>query len=413
MTLFWPGYDLVIRLLRIGIGISALWSTKSKAWIKGRKSGLANIQSFKTPPILFHVASLGEFEQARPVIESLKEKYPQVPIVLSFFSPSGYEVRKDYQDAEAVIYLPLDTRSKMTALLKQLKPRAIIFTKYDLWFNLIRLAQKASIPCFLMAANLKPGHIYFKAWTRPMSECLKQFTSIQVQDKTSLSFLTRIGFTNVIQGGDTRVDRVLQINEGSPDPITSSVSKFIKGRKVLILGSTWAEDDRITAPLLETLDPTNWCIIVAPHEVKPTRINGLRHTYKDSEVLSALKPGNHNKFLIVDTIGQLNKLYRLGHVAYIGGGFGKGIHNTLEPAAAGLPVLFGPKFNKFAEAVSLIDHGYAQSIKSSEEFGNAFEDFSNKVESEYYSNQIRSLIRSWSGASNKMVKAIEESGIIK
>lgn len=315
--------------------------------------------------VWFHAASLGEFEQGRPVIEALRQQKPDIKILLTFFSPSGYEIRKDYNGVDFVYYLPVDLSWNAKRFIKFLKPKAVYFIKYEFWFNYIRILHNLKIPVYCFSANFRPGQTFFKwygVWYRGI---LHEFTHFYVQNQQSKILLKeKLGIENVTICGDTRFDRVAQIAENTkPLPV---VERFRNGKRIVIAGSTWPSDEDF---LIKYINETNnnCKFIIAPHEIHESNITQLisqinRKVCRYSQIDE--NTNEENDILIIDNIGILSLVYQYGEIAYIGGGFGKGIHNILEAATFGLPIVFGPKYQKFQEAIELINIGRAVAINN-------------------------------------------------
>ncbi len=359
---------------------------KAAAWLRGREGLLDVIREkrAKLPVqvIWMHCASLGEFEQGRPLLEALRTALPGYGLVLTFFSPSGFDVRKNYPGADAVWYLPADTRQRSGEFLAILKPSAGIFVKYDLWLNLLHQAAMNHIPLYLVAALFRPDQVFFRPWGNWHRNGLRCFRRIWCQDQDSAALIGPVLLSkhpdmqspDVAIAPDTRFDRVLQI-AASPE-IPDHIQQFAAGRSVLVAGSTWAADENLLADLAEKeLIPNGWALLIAPHEIHESaivrlagRLPGrvLRHSAWAEENISSasLEDPAAADCLIVDKIGLLSALYSTGKAAYIGGGFGAGIHNTLEAAVYGLPLAFGPRYAKFREAKDLIEIGAATAVRS-------------------------------------------------
>jgi len=322
------------------------------------------------PIVWFHCASVGEFEQGRPLIESYKAHNPSHKLLLTFFSPSGYELRKNYSLADWVFYLPMDSKKNAVAFLDIVKPSIAIFIKYEFWFNYLNELKHRDIPTYVASAVFMPNQRFFKWYGGLFRQMLRNFTHIFVQDKTSASLLNSIGLTNVTVSGDTRFDRVNQITKANGE--LEHIRIFAEGSSCWVAGSTWPIEEEMIAAIYPNL-PLNKLVIV-PHEVHHkhiAKINSYFSGYKvikysqikdvkiDSRIESRLREA---RILIIDTVGVLSKVYKYGSFAYIGGGFGAGIHNTLEAATYGKPVIFGPKYKKFNEAVDLVSLGGAKSV---------------------------------------------------
>lgn len=359
-------YVFVIRLAAV------FGSIKAKKWVEGRKDLLSQyrILFMHEQPgsfIWFHVSSLGEFEQGRPVIESMRKSYPGKKILLTFFSPSGYEIRKNYQNAEYVMYLPFDCLRLMRKFVAVVDPCAVFFVKYDFWFNFITACKEKQIPVFFISAVFRQNHYFFQWWAGWFRKQLKKVSVFFVQNHESVKIAGENGINNVVFAGDTRLDRVVDIyNENRIFP---EIEQFISGRKVMIAGSTWPADEKFIVPWIR--DNVDLCLIIAPHDVSEIRLKEVE-SYFDEDVIrmSSLKNYNHSesRILLIDSVGVLAYLYRYAHAVYIGNGFGNGIHNTLEPVVYGKPVVFGPNYKKFVEAVKLISEGGVFSFSKQDEF---------------------------------------------
>lgn len=315
--------------------------------------------------IWFHCSSLGEFEQGRPVLEAFRLRFPEHKILLTFFSPSGYEKRKNYPGADYVMYLPVDKRRNARKLMESVSVEMALFIKYEFWYHFLNRLKSEEIPVFLVSGNFRSDQFFFKwygAWYRKFLDC---FTQIFVQKEDSVVLLKGIGFDRVTVAGDTRFDRVFELVK--TDYRNQGLEDFAREAPVIVAGSTWEKDEQILEYAFNKLDgECRW--IIAPHELSDSHILHLKRRFPSSVLLSELKSEIHSqkRVVIVDTMGQLSYLYRYGTLAYVGGGFGKGIHNTLEPATYGIPVLFGPAFEKFAEALDLIRLGGAYPVYDGE-----------------------------------------------
>ncbi|WP_377160686.1 3-deoxy-D-manno-octulosonic acid transferase [Mucilaginibacter terrae] len=306
--------------------------------------------------VWFHFASLGEFEQGRPVLEAVKALYPHHKIVITFFSPSGFEIRKNTSLADAVYYLPLDTAQNAQQFIETIKPVAAIFTKYEYWYHYFNELHKQQIPLYIISAIFRPKQIFFRWYGSLHREILSKVTRFFVQDEASKQLLSTIHINNVQVSGDTRFDRVYA-NTQQPKALPV-IAEFKNNRPVFIAGSSWPADEELIAPM--TVQYPNWKFIFAPHEISEEKLNKLMSLLPTGKVvrfsqIPALRtPLSSCQILIIDNIGMLSSLYQYGQVAYIGGGFGAGIHNTLEAAAFGLPVIFGPNYTRFKEARDLV-----------------------------------------------------------
>ncbi len=397
-----------IYFLRLGIGIASLFSPKAKQWLKGRKNWKEKLKkhSFLSGEkrVWMHCASLGEFEQGRPLIEKIKAAHPNTQIILSFFSPSGYEIRKDYPLADLVCYLPLDTPRNSRAFIDLIQPDLVIYVKYEFWYFFLNSLHQRNIPCILISAIFRPDQHFFKAYGSFFKQMLHFFYHIFVQNLSSMEVLNKAGLKHHSLAGDTRVDRVLQLaKEKKSFP---EVQSFIADSPVLVAGSTWPPDESLLLPFLLKEMPTNWKCIIAPHEVGKSHIQKIEQSLSEQSIRhSSLFKEESNqdvRFLIIDNIGMLASLYQYGRIAYIGGGFGSGIHNTLEPITFGLPVVFGPKYKKFEEALSLVKQGGAFPVESYEELKNCFQQLLDEEVYQKASKKARQYILSNQGATEQI-----------
>jgi 3-deoxy-D-manno-octulosonic-acid transferase len=358
-------YSLGIRLYGLAISIAALFQEKASKWKSGRKNYFQNLPQDMEGCIWIHCASLGEFEQGRPIIESLKKKTSQ-KILLTFFSPSGYEIRKDYQEVDAVVYLPLDTKANARKFLDHFKPSTAIFVKYEVWHHFFREMQKRSIPNFMISAIFRKNQIYFKSYGGWFLKTLKGVNHIFSQDENSEKLLNSRGINQVSVAGDTRFDRVKKLAD-SFTPV-EKVEKWLNRRRAIVAGSTWPEDENLIAEIIDKA-PEDVAFLIAPHEINSEKIDRLKKSFSRADQYTTYHPNDRpSRVLIIDTIGLLGRLYHYGEVAFIGGGFGSGIHNTLEAAVYGIPVVFGPKHEKFREAVGLKSLGAAFSVENQVDF---------------------------------------------
>jgi 3-deoxy-D-manno-octulosonic-acid transferase len=373
-------YNLLIHIYVLLARVLAFFNhEKAKLWYEGRKDIFTTLENaFKNKDhekrIWIHVASLGEFEQGRPLIEALKKEAPQYFIVLTFFSPSGFELRKNYPLADYIFYLPADTPANAQRFIDIVKPELVVFVKYEFWFNYLHILKKQNIKTLLISAIFREQQFQtFNPYTPFLTKMLHCFTHIFVQDTPSVFLLKKQGFDNVEAVGDTRIDRVLAIkDEALKYPI---IEQFIQSKNTLICGSTWQPDENIILDLWENETFDAWQFIIAPHDISSSNLSRLKEDFLDKAFFySDLKNAQNTsgfsqkRILIIDNIGMLSALYQYGTIAYIGGGFGKGIHNTLEPIAFGLPVVFGPKYKKFEEAHQLIKSGGGFSILNYADF---------------------------------------------
>lgn len=371
-------YNIAIQLYSLIIRIFSTFNTKASLFINGRRNIFEKIAKKIDPDtkhIWFHFASLGEFEQGRPVLELLKEQYPQKKIVITFFSPSGYEIRKNYTQAEGVFYLPLDTRTNARKLIEALNPEIVIFTKYEYWYHYFRELNQRNIPLLVISSIFRPNQIFFKPYGGFHRKILSYVSHFFVQNEESIALLKTINIQNATLSGDTRFDRVAE--NASVQKELSVIKRFCGNAPTIVAGSTWPQDEQLITQLCDV--HTDWKFIIAPHEIGIGHIqeieklfpHGIKYSTFATEETTADK-----QVLIIDNIGMLSSLYAYGKIAYIGGGFGVGIHNTLEAAAFGIPVIFGPKYDKFQEAKDLINSGAAESISNFNQLEMAFQKLS-------------------------------------
>jgi 3-deoxy-D-manno-octulosonic-acid transferase len=363
-------YNIGIHIFSFLAQLIAPFNSKASLWVKGRKNWTQNISGKIKPgdrTIWMHCASLGEFEQGRPVIEAIKKEMPEYKIVLTFFSPSGYEVRKNYDKADCISYLPSDTPGNATKFIGLVRPEKVIFVKYEFWNNYISELYRNRIPLYLISGIFRPGQHFFKWYGSFFRTMLEKFERIFVQDQKSLDLLASIGIEQVTLAGDTRFDRVVQI-AGTAQKIYQ-LEQFRGNEKLFLAGSSWRQDEEIIAGYINLL-PHRMKWVFAPHEIDIANIERLEKQFKVKCVrFSEFGAGSVDaRVMIMDNIGMLSSAYSYAYIAAIGGGFGKGIHNILEPACWGIPVVFGPNFEKFREAVDLKNRGGAETFSTLAEF---------------------------------------------
>lgn len=404
-------YKTGIFFYSILIHIYSVFNEKAHFFVHGRKNWekiLTQKIDRKAKYIWFHCASLGEFEQGRPVIEELKEQFPQYKIILTFFSPSGYEIRRNYALADIVAYLPMDTKRNARTFLSIVNPEKAFFVKYEFWHFYIAELKKRNIPLYIISAIFRENQQFFKKtpwgkWYRKMLNGIEHFF---IQNEKSGELLKTAGISNFTVSGDTRFDRVAAIAKVSKEiPI---VEKF-RGNSILIIaGSTWKPDEELLAEFIN--QSVDIKFIIAPHEVSAANINRIHQLLKKPAIsYSKVSETEIDRFqvLIIDSVGLLSSLYRYGNVAYIGGGFGVGIHNILEAATFGLPVIFGPNYKKFKEAVDLTSEGGAISISNSNELVNALNNLiKGKNELENASEICRKYVTKNVGSTKLIIKKV-------
>ena len=363
-------YNTGIVLFSLITLILSPFSHKISLWRKGRKNWRVTLNQKIKPEekyVWIHCASLGEFEQGRPVIEAIREQMPGIKIILTFFSPSGYEVRKNYREADYICYLPSDTPSNARFFVNTVTPLFTIFVKYEFWHNYISELHRNGIPLYLISAIFRPDQHFFRWYGSFFRQMLRKFNHIFVQDRESLDLLNNIGIKKVRAAGDTRFDRVKTIAEAARElPVLSA---FRGSEKIFIAGSSWERDEEIIAQYINRY-PSRMKWVFAPHEIDDRHIERIERLIKVKSVRYSAFSGEKadSRVLIIDNIGMLSSAYRYAYIAEIGGGFGKGIHNILEAACWGIPVMFGPVYGKFREAVELLQSGGARSFKNYPEF---------------------------------------------
>ena len=363
-------YTLAIRAYALAVRVAALFGNeKARLWVEGRK-GMPETTTDDTPWIWFHAASLGEFEQGRPLIEAIKKTHPEVKISLTFFSPSGYEIRKDYPMADEVLYLPIDTLGNARYWVQRHRFIATFFIKYEFWFNYMQALREQRIPLYYISLILKPSQYFFKWYGGWFRKQLGNVSHFFVQDDTTAELLKGIGLDNVTRCGDTRFDRVVAIaKQAKPFP---EIEAFIQGRNCIIAGSSWPPDEHLLIPYLQRL-PENYCMIIAPHDISQKHIEQITEQLNNSQLHTDLHPENRSQVLVLNTIGILSQLYQYARFVYIGGGFGVNIHNIQEPVTFGCPVVFGPKYKSFKEAVDLVAMGGAFHVDSQDGLNSIFD----------------------------------------
>lgn len=404
-------YQLGIGFYGWGIRLAALFLPKAQQLRRGRSETLGRLAAFVAQhpgrhKVWVHCASLGEFEQGRPLIEALKARWPDRLVVLSFFSPSGYEVRQHYPLADLVCYLPADTARNAQQFVGLLKPELAVFVKYEFWQYYLRALHAGGVPTFLIAGIFRPGHLFFQWYGQQYGQVLGCFSHLFLQDEASAALLRGQGLTHFCVVGDNRIDRVLAIAEQAAEfPL---VAGFVGSAPVLIAGSTWPADEALLLPFLQAHLPPSWRSIIAPHEIKPHKIAAIEAALPGRTVrYSALKQGvplpPEADVLIVDNVGMLAALYRYGRLAYIGGGHGSGLHNTLEPAAFGLPLMFGPRFQKFEEARNFVAAGGAVPVRTVQDMAAAFQLWQDETAWEAASQSLRQYLLSHQGATERVL----------
>ena len=359
--------------------------------------------------VWFHAASVGEFEQARPIIERLREEQPQRPILLTFFSPSGYEMRRTYDKVDLVTYLPFATRRNAKRFIELVKPSMAIFIKYEFWPAYIRQLSKQKVPFYSVASIFRKDQYFFRWYGGSERRLLKQFTHLFVQDQDSIDLLKRYGITQTSLSGDTRFDRVTSIAGHAKD--IPAVRQFVEGQQqVIVAGSTWPEDEALLHQYVASHPEVR--LVLVPHEIDHEHLHSIFHLWQGKHVLLSEadeKNLQHTRTLVVDRMGLLSSIYQYGHVAYVGGGFGDGIHNTIEAAVYGLPVIFGPKYEHFREAKALIANEGGCSISNYEQLEKAIDEMLRSRQKTGL-NAAR-YVESELGATDRIYKALFKSKV--
>lgn len=411
-------YDLGIGFYALILRIISPFHPKAKRWVDGRKGLLNHIeQTIESDqnPIWFHFASLGEFEQGRSIMEAIKNKYPQEKIVVTFFSPSGYEIRKNTALADYVFYLPLDTAQNAKQFLKIVKPKFAVFTKYEYWYHYFRELNRGNIPLFLVSTIFREDQVFFKWYGGFFRKILKQVSFFFAQNIDSVHWLKAIHITRAGLAGDTRFDRVVELPKQRRS--IPEVESFVQSAShVLVAGSTWPEDEQLLNEWL--LQAEGAKMILAPHEITEQHVHQLAQLFPSALFFSKFttyspQEVDASKVLIIDNIGMLSSLYGYGKISYIGGGFGVGIHNTLEAATYGNPVVFGPKYYKFQEAKDLIEIGAGFSIDSRSRLFEILEILSNSDRCSFAGASARRYVEEKSGATPIIMKYLASQNLLQ
>jgi 3-deoxy-D-manno-octulosonic-acid transferase len=414
-------YSSLIYLYLFAIHVASLFNSKAKLWVDGRKDIFEKLKlklqssKLQTPNsklIWFHCASLGEFEQGRPLIEKIKREKPDTKILLTFFSPSGYEIRKKYDGADYIFYLPMGTSSMAKKFIEIVKPEIAIFVKYEFWFNYLEELKKQNVSTFLICGIFRNTQYFFKNYGGWFRKQLNAFTHFYLQDESSKQLLNSIGYTNGTVAGDARFDRVFEISENVKQ--IDIVKQFISNKKVMIAGSSWIEDLKIISRV--NLKVVGFKLIIAPHEIDEITIDSTIQQFNNLRTVRYSQANEQNiktaDVLIIDNIGMLSSLYQYGTIVFIGGGFGKGIHNILEPATFGLPIIFGPNYHNFIEAKDLILLGGAFSVSSIAEFEKTIDLLSEPEVIKIAAFASRSYVSSKIGATEIILNSIFKQGIL-
>lgn len=371
-------YDIALGLYGLLLRLLAPFVPKAAAWVAGRRGLLAHIartiSDDPAPRVWFHCASLGEFEQGRPLLEAHRRAYPGTKLVLTFFSPSGYEIRRDWPGADYIFYLPMDTRGNAQAFLDVVQPRLVVFVKYEFWYHFLSETHRRGIPAIVVSAIFRADQVFFKPWGRFFRQILTRFAHIFTQNEASAVLLRNSGLARVSVAGDTRFDTVVATALAAARSLPLVDAFVADGAPVLVVGSSWPEDLPILLPLLSRYHG-QLRVLLAPHEVTEANLRLVETTFAGQvQRYSQADAGTvaQARVLLFDNVGLLSQLYRFGEYSYVGGAFGKGLHNTLEAAAFGLPLFFGPTYAKFQEAVELVALKCAFPVQNAAELEAAF-----------------------------------------
>jgi len=404
-------YNLVVLFAAQILQLFALFSPKMKLFVEGRKSVFPTLKDKIHPEdkvFWFHAASLGEYEQGLPVIEKVKEQFPHHKIVITFFSPSGYEVRKNNSIADATIYLPLDSKANAQQFLDLVHPEKVFFIKYEFWPNYLNELKQRNISTYLISGIFREKQVFFKWYGGFYRNALKSFNYFFVQNEKSKILLQSIGITNVKVSGDTRFDRVVAILE--KDNSLDFIEQFKNNQTTIVIGSSWLKDEELLVNFINQA-ADNVKFIIAPHNIKSEQIQNLQQSITKSSVLFSEKNNidvSKCNVFIIDTIGILTKIYSYADIAYVGGGFGNpGVHNILEPATFGIPIVIGSNYSHFAEAIALVGLGGCISIKNQSELNEAFNLLLQNEDERYEKGHICStFVQMNKGATDRILKAI-------
>ena len=404
-------YSIIVSIAGLLLQIIAFFVPKIKLFVAGRKEVFPTLKAkikSTDKTFWFHAASLGEYEQGLPVIERIKEKYPAHKIIVSFFSPSGYEVRKNNTIADATVYLPLDTLKNAKKFIQLTHPDAVFFIKYEFWPNYLNELKRQNIPTYLISGIFRENQAFFKWYGGFYRKALDAFTYFFVQNENALHLLHQLGKENAIVSGDTRFDRVASILE--KDNTLDFIETFKNGKTTIVAGSSWPKDEELLVDFINSTT-TDTKYIIAPHNIKPDQIQQLKNSCAKKVLLYSEKENKDLKdfdVFIIDTIGILTKIYSYADIAYVGGGFGHpGVHNILEPATFGIPILIGPHFSHFAEATDLVALKGCVTIQNKEELSRNFLDLITNTESRIEKGTIcRDFVQKNKGAVDRIMEKV-------
>ena len=411
-------YNLIIYLYLLGVAIYSCFNEKVRKMWRGERDAFRILREKVDPNaryVWFHAASLGEFEQGRPLMEQLKREHPDIKILLTFFSPSGYEVRKNYEGADIICYLPLDTIANARRFLRIIRPEMAFFIKYEFWYNYLHILKHRNVPVYSVSSIFRDGQVFFRWYGRQYGRVLKCFTHFYVQNEKSRELLGSIGLTNVTITGDTRFDRVLQIKEQAK--VIPAIEQMLSQQpKVFIAGSSWQPDEEIFLKYFN--EHPEWKLIIAPHVIGEDHLQQIekllegrkvmRYTAAEKTLTSHPSPLTSSDVLIIDCFGLLSSIYRYADVTYVGGGFGVGIHNTLEAAVWDVPVIFGPNNQKFHEAQGLKACEGGFEITSYEDFARLMDRFSSDADYlKKAGTQAGDYVKQLSGATKRILSDVK------
>ena len=414
-------YNVIIYLYLCGVAITSLFNEKVRKMWRGERQAIRVLKEKVDPNaqyVWFHAASLGEFEQGRPLMEQLRREHPEYKILLTFFSPSGYEVRKNYEGADIICYLPLDTITNARRFLRNIRPVMAFFIKYEFWYNYLHILKHRGVPVYSVSSIFRPNQIFFRWYGRQYAHVLKCFTRFYVQNEVSKELLAQIGITDVAVVGDTRFDRVLQIKEAAKQlPIVESFCKAsLKNDlspKVFVAGSSWQPDEDIFIPFFN--EHKDWKLIIAPHVISEDHLGQIETKLKGRKVIrysvvskKSELPSEDAEVLIIDCFGLLSSIYRYADVTYVGGGFGVGLHNTLEAAVWDVPVIFGPNNQRFQEAQGLKACGGGLEITNADDFRQIMQHFISELQViQQAGEKAGAFVQQMTGATKKILADVQ------
>ena len=406
-------YNLAIYLYLLGVAVYSRFNEKVRKMWRGERDAFRILREQVDPNaryVWFHAASLGEFEQGRPLMEQMKREHPDIKILLTFFSPSGYEVRKNYEGADIICYLPLDTITNARRFLRTVRPEMAFFIKYEFWYNYLHILKHRNVPVYSVSSIFRDGQVFFRWYGRQYGKVLKCFTHFYVQNEKSKELLNKIGLTNVTITGDTRFDRVLQIKEQAKRlPV---IEQFTKGQKVFIAGSSWQPDEDIFIKYFN--EHRDWKLVIAPHVIGEDHLQQIEKLLEGRKVVRYTDISENSKdledaeALIINCFGLLSSIYNYAGVTYVGGGFGVGIHNTLEAAVWDVPVIFGPNNEKFHEAQGLKACEGGFEITNYEDFEQLMNRFESDADYQKKAGQqAGNYVKQMSGATKRILSDVK------